>query len=656
MTSQHVEVYAPRCIMVTGAAGFIASHFVNLLMRENPKYKVVAFDKLTGCASLKNLEAAVRSSPLFRFVKGDLRSGDLINYVLLEENVDTVVHFAAHTHVDDSFGNSIDFTRNNVEGTHTLLECCRAYGKIRRYVHVSTDEVYGENRPGDVCAKFSERQSLVDPTNPYAATKAAAEMICRAYLHSYKLPIIVTRGNNVYGEGQFPEKLVPKFVMLAFGGKDLTLHGDGNQKRSFLHCSDVANAFSIILHKGSVGEIYNIGTDVERSVLSVAEDILRLVPDTGSKIVQVRDRLFNDRRYSIDSSKLEELGWKAEIDWERGLKQTIDWYRSLPGDHWSHLGSGRITTVLSRSSEANSEGKGERFLIFGRTGWLGGILGSLCIEKGLTFLYADCRLEQREAVEREMDRFRPTHVLNAAGVTGRPNVDWCEDHRVETLRTNVIGTLTLADVCCIRGVHVTNFATGCIFQYDEEHPIPEPGMLYSGKAFTEEDSANFHGSFYSHTKGLCEDLIKAYGNVLTLRVRMPIGEDLDWPRNFVYKIARYAKVVNIPNSMTALPELMPFALELARRERTGIFNFTNPGVISHNEVLDLYKEYCDPDFTYENFTLEEQDKILKCGRSNNELDSSKLKREFPAMLDIRSSLLKYVFEPAKRRRLETKKS
>merc|ERR1712032_560410 len=232
------------------------------------------------------------------------------------------------------------------------------------------------------------------------------------------------------------------------------------------------------------------------------------------------------------------------------------------------------------------------------------------------------------AVAAELDRIKPTHVLNAAGVTGRPNVDWCEDHRPETIRTNVIGTLTLADLCHGRGIHMTNFATGCIFHYNEEHQMPEPGTRYTGKGFTEEDSANFHGSFYSHTKGMVEDLLKSFDNVLTLRVRMPIGSDLEWHRNFIYKIAHYEKVVNIPNSMTVLPELLPMSLTMAERKLVGNMNFTNPGVVCHNECLDLYREYYEPGFTYKNFTIEEQAKVIKADRSNNELDATRLKSEF----------------------------
>jgi len=186
---------------------------------------------------------------------------------------------------------------------------------------------------------------------------------------------------------------------------------------------------------------------------------------------------------------------------------------------------------------------------------------------------------------------------------------------------------------------MTNFATGCIFEYDENFPEG------SGKGFTEEDKPNFHGSFYSHTKAIMEDLLSSYNHVLNLRVRMPISEDLEFKRNFLYKISHYAKVVNIPNSMTVLPELMPMSVEMAKRRLTGIYNFTNPGVVSHNECLELYKKYYRPDFTWENFTLEEQAKVIVAARSNNELDCTKLKKEFPELLSIKDSLVKFVFEP-----------
>lgn len=273
------------------------------------------------------------------------------------------------------------------------------------------------------------------------------------------------------------------------------------------------------------------------------------------------------------------------------------------------------------------------YLLFGKNGWIGGKLIELLTAQGKTFHLAESRTYNRESVLAEIEKFKPTHVLNAAGVTGRPNVDWCEDHRDETIRSNVLGTLTVADICAMKGIHHLLYATGCIFEYDDKHVI-------GGQGFLEEDKANFHGSFYSHTKALCEDLLREYPTTCTLRVRMPISDDLS-SRNFVTKIVKYDKVVNIPNSMTVLTDLLPVSLIMSERKLTGIYNFCNPGAISHNEVLDLYREHVDPSYTYSNFSVEEQAKILKAGRSNNTLDHIKLTTALPDVHipDIKTSMV-----------------
>lgn len=263
------------------------------------------------------------------------------------------------------------------------------------------------------------------------------------------------------------------------------------------------------------------------------------------------------------------------------------------------------------------------YLLFGKNGWIGGKLTALLKESGATFYLADSRTQNRESVIAEIEKYKPTHILNAAGVTGRPNVDWCEDHRQETIRTNVIGCLTMADLCEQYGIHHTLYATGCIFEYDDEHTI-------GGKGFTEEDSPNFHGSYYSHTKAMVEELLKEYKMTCTLRVRMPISDDLA-SRNFLTKIIKYEKVVNVPNSMTTLTDMLPVSLKMAEKKLCGIYNFCNPGAISHNECLDLYKKHIDPDYTYQNFSLDEQAQILKAGRSNNTLDHTKLVSSVPEM-------------------------
>lgn len=243
-------------------------------------------------------------------------------------------------------------------------------------------------------------------------------------------------------------------------------------------------------------------------------------------------------------------------------------------------------------------------------------------EEGVEVFLGNARIENREQLAKELDEIKPTHVLMAAGITGRPNIDWCEDHKPDTIRTNVIGTLNVADVTNERGIHNTVYATGCIFKYDEAHP------LGSGIGFVEESKPNFAESFYSETKGYMEEMLKCFPNTLILRVRMPISDDL-FHRNFITKIAKYERIVNIPNSMTVLTEMLPASLAMAKADLRGVYNFTNPGVISHNECMDLYKKYIDPTYTYKNFTVEEQAKVIKAGRSNNELDTTKLMRDMP---------------------------
>ncbi|XP_073134500.1 trifunctional UDP-glucose 4,6-dehydratase/UDP-4-keto-6-deoxy-D-glucose 3,5-epimerase/UDP-4-keto-L-rhamnose-reductase RHM3 [Henckelia pumila] len=654
--------FEPKNILITGAAGFIASHVANRLVRNYPEYKIVVLDKLDYCSNLENLLSS-KCSPNFKFVKGDIGSADLVNYLLLTENIDTIMHFAAQTHVDNSFGNSFEFTKNNIYGTHVILEACKVTGQIKRFIHVSTDEVYGETEEDALVGNHEASQLL--PTNPYSATKAGAEMLVMAYGRSYGLPVITTRGNNVYGPNQFPEKLIPKFILLAMSGKPLPIHGDGSNVRSYLYSEDVAEAFEVVLHKGEVGHVYNVGTKKERRVIDVAKDVCNLFGMDPDKSIQfVENRPFNDQRYFLDDQKLKNLGWSERTTWENGLKKTMEWYTSNP-DWWGDVSGALLphprmlmmpggaerhvaveksdllgTNIVVRNGKGIwSPPKSEfKFLIYGKTGWIGGLLGKICEKQNIPYEYGKGRLQDRSQLLADILAFKPTHVFNAAGVTGRPNVDWCETHKTETIRTNVAGTLTLADVCREQGLLMMNFATGCIFEYDAAHPEG------SGIGFKEEDKPNFTGSFYSKTKAMVEELLKEYENVCTLRVRMPISSDLNNPRNFITKISQYSKVVNIPNSMTILDELLPISIEMAKRNLRGIWNFTNPGVVSHNEILEMYKEYMDPNFTWTNFTLEEQARVIVAPRSNNEMDASKLKREFPELLSIKESLIKNVFE------------
>ncbi|KAM4068033.1 rmlD substrate binding domain-containing protein [Hirsutella rhossiliensis] len=246
-----------------------------------------------------------------------------------------------------------------------------------------------------------------------------------------------------------------------------------------------------------------------------------------------------------------------------------------------------------------------RFLIWGGNGWIAGQLKDLLEKQGKEVHTTTIRMEDSIKVAEELKRVQPTHVLNCAGCTGRPNVDWCEDNKAQTM-----------------SIHCTVFATGCIYQYDEAHPMGGPG-------FTEEDAPNFKDSFYSLTKGHVEptqQILKSYDNCLILRLRMPVSDDLH-PRNFVTKISSYERVVDIPNSNTLLFDLLPASILLAEHGETGVYNFTNPGAISHNEVLGLFKEIVRTQFAWKNFSLAEQAKIIKAGRSNCKLDSKKLENK-----------------------------
>jgi UDP-glucose 4,6-dehydratase len=321
MASQ--TLYQPKNILITGGAGFIASHVIILLVKKYPSLKIVNFDRLDYCSCLENLNE-IKEYPNYKFVKGNICSPDIVNFVIASEEIDTIMHFAAQTHVDNSFGNSFEFTQNNIMGTHVLLESAKN-ANIKRFIHVSTDEVYGEQMVNQ--SAMVEGQVL-EPTNPYAATKAGAEFLVKSYHRSFGLPVIITRGNNVYGPHQYPEKMIPKFINQLMRGKKVTLHGTGRNKRNFLFVEDVARAFEIILFKASIGEIYNIGGSNEFANIDVAKQLIQLAGFGEEMITFVDDRVFNDLRYHIDSTKLHNLGWNEEVLWEQGLKLTFEWYKN----------------------------------------------------------------------------------------------------------------------------------------------------------------------------------------------------------------------------------------------------------------------------------------------------------------------------------------
>jgi dTDP-glucose 4,6-dehydratase len=318
-------------LLVTGGCGVIGSNFINYYFKENPDATIVNIDAMYYCAAESNISESIRSSERYHLVKGNISSYDLIANILNIYQIDTVIHFAAQSHVQNSFDNALQYTHDNVVGTHTLLEASRKYGKIHRFIHISTDEVYGESMLSEDEEKKHEG-SILCPTNPYAATKAAAELIAKSYYHSFKMPIIITRGNNVYGPNQYPEKLVPRFVELLLQDKQVTIQGDGSNVRAFLHVNDVCSALKLVLEKGEIGEIYNVGSDdlYEYTVTQIAHILIdKIIQETDENkydkwITYIEDRPFNDKRYYISNQKVKNLGWTIDMDFDKGLDELIE--------------------------------------------------------------------------------------------------------------------------------------------------------------------------------------------------------------------------------------------------------------------------------------------------------------------------------------------
>jgi dTDP-glucose 4,6-dehydratase len=309
-------------LFVTGGAGFIGSHFINNLYFKYKNIKIINFDALYYCANEKeNIKHEIQHDVnRYTFIHGNLKSLDLLIYVFKTNVITHVVHFAAQSHVQTSFTDALTYTQDNIIGTHNLLETVRLYcPTLEKFIHVSTDEVYGENEDADI----KTEKSILCPTNPYAATKASAELLAQSYYHSFKIPIIITRGNNVYGPNQYPEKVIPKFIKQLTSGFKVTIQ-NGKCKRAFLHAYDTATAFITIIECGNVGEIYNIGCDenMEYSILEVAELLIKKIKNSenyGEYIEYIEDRPFNDQRYYISNNKLKALGWSITIDFEKGI-------------------------------------------------------------------------------------------------------------------------------------------------------------------------------------------------------------------------------------------------------------------------------------------------------------------------------------------------
>ncbi len=305
-------------ILVTGGAGFIGSNFVHYMLETYDDVQLTTLDALTYAGSRENLEEAL-DTPRHRFIEGDICDRELVSDLV--EGVDFIVNFAAESHVDRSIENSKPFVETNVEGTQVLLDVA-VDAEIDRFLQVSTDEVYGEILNG----KFRETDAL-DPRNPYAATKAGADLLVKSYQETYDLPVVITRTCNNFGPRQHHEKLIPKLIRNAAQGDSLPIYGDGSNVREWIYVEDNCRALDSVLRSGETGEVYNVGTGEEKTNLNVAEIIVDAVGADREQITFVEDRPGHDQRYALNTSKLEEMGWEPSWSFEQGITETIEYYR-----------------------------------------------------------------------------------------------------------------------------------------------------------------------------------------------------------------------------------------------------------------------------------------------------------------------------------------
>ena len=331
-------------VLVTGGAGFNGGNFVHHMVNKYPDYQIVNLDLLTYAGNLETLKP-VEDKPNYKFVKGDIADEAFIMDLFEKEKFDVVVNFAAESHVDRSIEDPGIFVQTNVMGTRVLLDASRKFG-VKRYHQVSTDEVYGD-LPLDRPDLFFTENTPIHTSSPYSASKASADLFVLAYHRTFGTPVTVSRCSNNYGPYHFPEKLIPLMISRALADEELPVYGNGENVRDWLHVSDHCEAIDLIIHKGKVGEVYNIGRHNERTNLQVVHTILKALDKPESLIKYVKDRPGHDRRYAIDPTKIEtELGWKPKYNFDTGIAQTIQWYLDNE-DWWKHIISGEYQNYFA---------------------------------------------------------------------------------------------------------------------------------------------------------------------------------------------------------------------------------------------------------------------------------------------------------------------
>uniref|UniRef100_A0A914W4T7 dTDP-D-glucose 4,6-dehydratase n=1 Tax=Plectus sambesii TaxID=2011161 RepID=A0A914W4T7_9BILA len=624
------EAYSPQNVLVTGGCGFIGSNFVNFIFNAWPNVKLVNLDKLILNSDACYVEKNIRDSDRYKLITGDIRNCSLVEKLLQDHQIDTIIHFAADCTSTRCYQNPVEALENNTVGFIEFLEAVRTYGGVQRFVHISTDEVYGDSSLAQDEQGKTEN-TMLSPQNPYAATKACCEAFVHSYRASYNLPIIILRINNIYGPNQWNVKVVPRFIQVAREQGKFTVQGTGEQLRSWLFVDDASEGIRRVAERGVLGEMYNLGTGFELNVLNVGRAIQKEVdqqlgrPEREAEFISIPDRPYNDLRYLIDSSKIErELGWKPVIPFDEGLRRVV-------------------------ASELREKKEEQRMnvLIYGGGGWIGQQFKALLKEKNIRFQLAECRIgKQPDAqVLEELISLAPTHVVSCTGRTHGGNfktIEYLEggaDKANENVRDNLYCVIYLAEYCKKLGIHFAYIGTGYIFKYDEEHPV-------GGAGFKEGDIPNYFGNSYSVVKGFTDRMMTHFGEfeILNARITLPLNFELNEDRNLLAKIIQYPKIFDIPLSITVLPDCLPILVDLMEKRVGGNLNLMNPGPLSLHDILQLYKQCVDPNLKdYERIGVEsEVGQRLKETKAHCTVDTTYVQTLSPILSSVDS--LKAGFE------------
>ena len=588
-------------LIVTGGCGFIGSNFIEKALSSDENVEIVNIDIKTYAGQGKNIEhMGLADNPRYKFFQTDICNGKEIQEIFQKENPDMVINFAAESHVDRSIEDPMQFVKTNVLGTGNLLEASRK-NNVKLFVQISTDEVYGSLSAESTPSKESD---ILLPRSPYSASKADAEHLALSYFHTYGMPVIVTRSSNNYGPYQYPEKLIPLFTTNLMDKKKVPLmyskENPGQNVRDWIYVKDNCEAIWQLLQKGVPGNIYNVSGGNEKTNIEITKTILDKMNFGEDMIKHIPHRKGHDFRYAINDSKLKETISLDRRDFQEAMNETIEWYISNE-DWWRPI-------------------KKEKGVIFGN-----GFLGNRIAEE-MGFEIAPINVLNTSELKAYLEEKRPDVVINCVGKTGRPNIDWCEDNKEDTILSNTAAPIIISSLCSKQKIYFVHIGSGCVYQGE--------GETHNG--YLEKDKANNTGNIYVRSKIISEEALRELPG-LQLRIRMPL-DDRPGERNFIDKILKYESLIDEQNSMTTVPHFIQALKKMIEKRAEGVYNFTNPGTISAAEIMTIYKEIVDPKHQFEVITSQELDAITKVKRSNCFLNTEKMKSLGIALPEVHSAV------------------